>query len=54
MSRLESGRSDAPERAGEELRSAPKAGPAGALLTTIIILALIAITVLGITLLFRN
>ena len=54
MSRLVSGRSDAPERSGEESRSVPKAVPAGALLTTVIILALIAVTMLGITLLFRN
>jgi hypothetical protein len=54
MPRLESRRSDAPERAGEESRGVPKAGPAGPLLATLIILALIAITMLGITLLFRN
>ncbi len=45
--------SDAFEEAGEDLKSVTTAGPAGALLTAMIILGLIAIAVLGIMLLFR-
>ncbi len=53
MAKSDRRRSDAFEEAGEDLRSVTTAGPAGTLLTTMIVLALIAIAVLGIMLLFR-
>lgn len=42
------------ESAGEDLKRIVRVGPAGALPTVMVILALIAIFVLGITLLFRH
>lgn len=47
-------RSEAAVKAGEDLGRVVKAGPAGVLPAVMILLALIAIFVLGIALLFRH